>query len=63
MTNNNESIKSVKAEDLEHGQRIIDPEGNEATVIRLRRVDHQRGRLETDLGVAVVLLEQPFPVL
>lgn len=53
----------IKAEDLDHGQRIIDPEGNEATVVRIQRIDHQRGRLTTDLGVAVVPLNQMFPVL
>lgn len=53
----------VPAEELSHGQRIIDPEGNEATVIRIRRMDHQRGRLETDLGVAVVALSQKFPIV
>ncbi|WNN95821.1 hypothetical protein SEA_CHIKPIC_27 [Microbacterium phage ChikPic] len=54
--------KGIKAEDLTKGQVIIDPEGNEATVIRIRRIDHQRGRLETDLGVAVVGLEDRFPL-
>lgn len=53
----------VRGEDLTHGQRIIDPEGNEAVVIRYRWVDHQRGRLETDLGVAVVKHSDRFPVL
>ncbi|AVJ49925.1 hypothetical protein FDJ43_gp27 [Microbacterium phage Koji] len=57
------ALKQVKAEDLQRGQVIIDPEGNQARVIRVRRVDHQRGRLETDLGVAVVPLGQRFPVL
>ncbi|QIN93850.1 hypothetical protein SEA_ALAKAZAM_28 [Microbacterium phage Alakazam] len=57
------ALPTKKAEDLEHMDRIIDPEGNEATVIRIRRMDHQRGRLETDLGVAVVPLNQKFPVL
>ncbi|QDF15992.1 hypothetical protein H3N89_gp27 [Microbacterium phage MonChoix] len=56
------TYRQVKAENLEHGDQIIDPEGNEATVIRLRRVDHKRGRLETDLGVAVVQLDETFPV-
>lgn len=55
--------KQVKAEDLKHMDRIIDPEGNEATVTRVRRVDHKRGRLETDQGVAVVQLTDKFPVL
>ena len=58
-----EPLGQVPAEELSHGQQIIDPEGNVATVIRIRRVDHQRGRLETDLGVAVVDLNQKFPVL
>lgn len=56
------TYRQVKAEDLEHGDEIIDPEGNEAVVIRVRRVDHLRGRLETDLGVAVVDLDMHFPV-
>ncbi|AUX83052.1 hypothetical protein PBI_BANDIK_28 [Microbacterium phage Bandik] len=56
------TYRQVKAENLEHGMEIIDPEGNEATVIRIRRVDHLRGRLETDLGVAVVDLDMQFPV-
>lgn len=56
-------MKNVKAEDLQHNDVIIDPEGNEARVIRLRRIDHERGRLETDLGTAVVKLNHEFPVL
>lgn len=55
-------MASIKAADLTKGQVIIDPEGNEATVIRVRRIDHQRGRLETDLGVAVVQLSDTFPL-
>lgn len=58
-----ESLKQVKVEDLQHGQFIIDPEGNDARVIRVRRIDHQRARLETDMGVAVVMLSDKFPVL
>lgn len=57
------TTKQVKAEDLKHMDHIVDPEGNEATVIRVRRLDHQRARLETDLGVAVVQLSDRFPVL
>ncbi|QKY80326.1 hypothetical protein SEA_MERCEDES_26 [Microbacterium phage Mercedes] len=53
----------TKAEDLKHNDRIIDPEGNEATVIRIQRIDHQRGRLHTDLGIAIVPLNQKFPVV
>lgn len=56
-------LKQVKVEDLQHGQFIIDPEGNDAQVIRVRRIDHQRARLETDMGVAVVMLSDKFPVL
>lgn len=56
-------MNTVKAEDLVSGQVIIDPEGNEATVRRVMRLDHKRGRLETDLGVAVVPLGMAFPVL
>ena len=57
-----DALKSKKAEDLELNDVIIDPEGNEARVIRMRRIDHQRGRLETDLGVAVVQLSDKFPI-
>lgn len=56
-------LPQVKVEDLKHGQFIIDPEGNDARVIRVRRIDHQRARLETDMGVAVVMLSDKFPVL
>lgn len=52
-----------KAEDLIHGNRIIDPEGNTATVRRIRRIDHQRGLLETDLGVAQVGLDDTFELV
>lgn len=55
-------LAQKKAADLEHNDVIIDPEGNEARVIRIRRLDHQRGRLETDLGVAVVQLSDKFPI-
>lgn len=54
---------NIKASDLTKGQVIVDPEGNEATVIRIRRIDHERGRLETDLGVAVVGLNDKFPLV
>lgn len=57
------AIRNIKAEDLDHGQVIIDPEGNRATVIRIQRMDHLRGLLKTDLGSAVVPLDQPFPVV
>ena len=56
-------LKQVKVEDLQHGQYIVDPEGNDAQVIRVRRIDHQRARLETDLGVAVVKLDDRFPIV
>lgn len=56
MTNN------IKAEDLTTGTIIIDPEGNPARVTRIRRIDHLRGRLETDRGVAVVALSDSFPL-
>lgn len=46
--------RTVKAEDLETGQHIIDPDGNKARVMRYRWIDHERGRLDTDLGVRVV---------
>lgn len=55
MTNN------IKVSDLNHNDRIIDPEGNAARVIRVRRIDHERARLETDLGVAIVALDDTFP--
>lgn len=56
-------VGRIKAEDLKTGIRIIDPEGNTATVRRYQRIDHQRGRLSTDLGVAVVHHSDRFPVL
>ena len=52
----------IKASDLTTGTIIIDPEGNRARVIRLRRIDHQRGRLETDLGIRIVALDDEFPL-
>lgn len=55
--------KLTKVEDLKHGQFITDPQGNDARVIRVRRIDHERARLETDMGVAVVRLDDEFPVL
>lgn len=54
------TVKKITAAFLEHGMTIIDPEGNVATVVRLQRVDHERGRLETDLGVAIVSLDDVF---
>lgn len=56
------TYRQVKAEDLQHGDVILDPEGNEATVVRVRRTDHERGRLETDRGLRVVLLAETFSV-
>lgn len=56
-------LKQVKVEDLKHGQFILDPEGNDARVIRVRRLDHERARLETDMGVAVVMLSDKFRVI
>jgi len=58
-----EKLPQVKAENLLHGQVIIDPEGNETTVIRIQRMDNVRGRLSTEAGVAVVRLDQLFPVV
>ncbi len=52
-----------KAQDLIHGNRIIDPEGEVAIVRRIRRIDHQRGLLETDRGVAQVGLEDVFQLV
>lgn len=60
MTNSN---YLRKAEDLIHGNRIIDPEGNIAIVRRIRRIDHQRGLLETNLGIAQVGLEDTFQLV
>lgn len=57
------SLPQVKVEDLKHGMFILDPEGNDAQVIRVRRIDHERARLETDMGVAVVALSDKFPVI
>ncbi|QKN87788.1 hypothetical protein NEBULOUS_27 [Microbacterium phage Nebulous] len=57
------SFPTKKAQELEHGDVIIDPEGNEAHVIRYRWVDHQRGRLETDLGIKVVKHSDRFPLM
>lgn len=59
----NTPVPSKKAEDLVNGDVIIDPEGNETKVLRIRRIDHQRGRLETESGVAVVQLDKKFPVV
>lgn len=56
------TYRQVKAENLDHMDVIIDPEGNEATVMRIQRIDHERGRLTTDRGVAVVALDETFPV-
>lgn len=56
MTNN------IKAEDLTTGTLILDPEGNTARVTRLRRIDHERGRLETDRGIRIVALDDTFPL-
>ena len=58
-----EVLGQVPAEELSTRQVIIDPEGNEATVYRAQLVDHERVRLSTDLGVAVVPRGKKFPVL
>lgn len=60
---NNELTTDIKAADLKIGMVIIDPEGHFAKVIRIRRIDHRRGRLETDQGIAQVALTETFPVL
>jgi hypothetical protein len=57
------STVAKQAQALEHGEVIIDPDGNEAAVIRVRWMDHKRCRLETDLGVVVVPLIQKFQVV
>jgi len=56
-------LPTKRAEDLEHDEVIIDPNGDEAVVIRYRWMDHKRGRLETDLGVAVVPHAQRFTIV
>lgn len=56
------TYRQVAAADLKMYDEIIDPEGNEAEVRRISRIDHKRGRLETNLGVAIVDLEMRFPV-
>ncbi|UVK59185.1 hypothetical protein SEA_CAPTAINREX_27 [Microbacterium phage CaptainRex] len=58
-----QSTKQVKVENLNHNDVIIDPEGNEARVIRVRRIDHLRAKLETDIGARIVNLADKFPVL
>lgn len=45
--------KTIKAEELAHGDVIIDPDGNRATVRWYQWVDENRGRLSTDLGVKI----------
>lgn len=60
MTNNN---LLRKAEDLIRHNKIIDPEGNVAVVRRVRRIDHQRCLVETDLGVAQVGLKEEFIIV
>lgn len=60
---NNYTTTDRKAEDLIRRNKIIDPEGNIATVTRIRRIDHQRGLLETDLGVSQVGLKDIFKVV
>ncbi|WNM75074.1 hypothetical protein SEA_MORRIGAN_29 [Microbacterium phage Morrigan] len=52
-----------RVDQLQHNDVIIDPEGNEARVIRVRRIDHQRAKLETDIGDRVVALADKFPVI
>jgi hypothetical protein len=44
---------TIAAQDLLPGMRILDPEGNPATVRRYQWIDESRGRLSTDLGVKV----------
>ena len=56
-------LPQVKVEDLQHGQFILDPEGNDARVIQVRRIDHERAKLETDMGVVIVRLDDKFPVI
>jgi hypothetical protein len=63
MAKREKPVGRIKAEDLHAGIRIVDPEGNAATVRRYQWIDHQRGRLSTDLGVAVVEHSTRFPVL
>lgn len=45
----------IKVIDLTAGQRIIDAAGNTLTVSRVRRIDHDRCRLDTLEGKASIL--------
>lgn len=45
----------IQAEDLEAGDRFIDPEGNTKTVSRRRMIDHERVRLETREGDVAII--------
>jgi hypothetical protein len=56
------TFRQVKAEDLEAGMLLIDPEGATTKVYNIRRIDHERGRLTTASGVAIVKLDTLFPV-
>jgi hypothetical protein len=60
------SFTQVAAEDLKAGMKIRteDNQGNAtwAKVYRIRRIDHQRGRLSTTVGEAVVDLNHKFVV-
>lgn len=56
------TYRQVPAKDLKKGMIIIDSDGNDARVIRIRSIDHKRGRLETDLTTAAVELDMRYPV-
>lgn len=43
MTNNT----NITAANLEHMDRILDPEGNEHTINNIRMIDHERVRITT----------------
>lgn len=57
------STKIKTVEQLDRMDIIVDLEGNRARVVRVRRIDHRRARLETDLGVHQVLLKDRFEVV
>lgn len=44
----------ITAENLEHMDRIIDPEGNEHTISNIRMIDHARVRITTLEGIVRV---------
>ena len=53
---------TIKANHLTPGTRIIDPEGNVQTIVRVRMVDSRRLRVETQEGVHVMDRDETFPL-